>query len=96
MESIELIDININNIEININVVNLTISKNGLTKQISKGTIIRLMGFINSWNKEYIGDDKKDKLKMVIKYNDHEDTYLLDGKYPKNYEGFKRFISSLV
>lgn len=101
MDNIENIEINYTlsakNYSVVINTKDLSMYKNGIRKQISKGALVRLLSFFKSWKNEYLSSKDLDANSFEVKIKTDKELIVYKGKgdYPKNYNGFIRFISNI-
>lgn len=75
----------------------LEVKSNGIMKRISRGTIIKFLSFTNSWKEEYNDPEsgEKEEYKIVISSDEGEKVFVGKGSYPKNYKGFKAFLTDI-
>jgi len=76
----------------------LEVKSNGIMKRISRGTVIKFLSFTKQWKEEYIDEESSEKEEYeIILYSDDNTKQVYKGKgsYPKNYKGFKAFLTDI-
>lgn len=98
MKSIEIEIINMGSIlEMVIDVSNGSIKVNDEFKKIDVSLIEELIRIIRTWDNEYNNDSLIDSESFMIKISDNNKVDIIKGKgkYPKNYNTFKRLLGDI-
>ena len=98
VNSIEVHIINsVKDMDVYIDCKTLEVKSNGIPKRISRGTVIKFLSFTKSWKEEYCDPESeiKEEYKVIINSDDGEQVYVGKGDFPKNYKGFKAFLTDI-